>query len=365
MGIVFYRKINSYFNASFQRGTNMTTPTNTPAITQCPNCNGGLVFNPAAQRLDCPYCRSTYTLQGARISSEAIIKENGQSIIPFSFAKEIFDKGAMQWLSQGDYTPADILDSYRSAASKGMYIPVYLWNIAYLHTSPMGNRTGKFSTSDFAKDQSDWPAYILTSAKTFAADKNMVKPFNTAYTLGFEMAAEDSIDSDDFKTAARQFALAAASAKERVDPKTIVITEMELSKVYVPFWINKYTYQSERHQVIMSGNNDLHIDGSRPVDTNAAKSRPSFKWSLILLGVTVGWFILMMIIIAFLGAGNHTGGVATFITIASVLIFIGLMVALAVAIGIAILRSVFSKNPITNLAKLRAEKLAQRLRQHA
>ena len=191
----------------------MPTPT---TITECPNCNGSLAFNPAAQTLDCPYCKSTYSLTGEKIASEAIIKEKNQSIIPFSFAKEIFDKSALEWLSQGDYTPIDILESFRSSASKGMYIPVYLWDITYIYLSPMGNRTGHVSSTDFAKGQKNWPNYIRSSANTFASDRNQLKPFNSAYTLGFEIAEEDSIDSEDFKNTARDFALAAVMSKDRI-----------------------------------------------------------------------------------------------------------------------------------------------------
>ena len=340
----------------------MTTPT---TITQCPNCNGSLVFNPAAQTLDCPYCRSTYTLQGVRISSEAVIKEKATGIIPFSFAKEIFDKAAMEWLSQGEFTPADILDSFHSTASRGEYIPVYLWEIAYIHTSPMGNRTGQLTAIDFAKEQKKWPDYMLSSAKTFAVDHSLVKPFSTAYTLGFEMAPEDSIDSDDFKNAAKEFALAAAVDKEKLpDNKTVVITEMKLTKVYVPFWINKYIYQSERYQVIMSGNNSQRIDGSRPVDMAAFKAKnATFKWALRLLGISIGLFVLMMITIVKFGSGGSNFSV--FISVASILAFAGFLIATVVAGIIAILRTIVHQDPTVTMAKTRAQRLAQRMQQRS
>lgn len=114
----------------------------TSTITQCTNCNGELTFNPAAQTLDCPFCQSTYTIKGEAIKPEVAMNEAPQLIIPFGFAKEVFDKAALEWLSQGNYTPGDITDSFHAASTKGIYIPLYVWCIDYVLVSPMGNKPG-------------------------------------------------------------------------------------------------------------------------------------------------------------------------------------------------------------------------------
>ena len=132
---------------------------------------------------------------------------------------------------------------------------------------------------------------------------------------------------------------------------------MQLTRVYAPCWINKYSYKGQQYQIIMSGNNALHIDGSRPVDMDALNAKPpSFMLSLGLFVALLPSFILMFVI--------GTGGDKTVATVIIVCIVLFLLVAAPLSLVVTIVRRVLYKGPIIKLAEIRARKLAQRQQQH-
>ena len=292
------------------------------------------------------------------IQDEAAINEAPQLIIPFSFAKEVFDKAALEWLSVGDYTPADVLDSFHNSGTKGIYVPVYIWDIAYVHTSPMGSKTGSITTVTLSEGQKAWPSELVAFAKASVKVKSRVKTFDKVYTLGFEVQEEDMIDVDDFNKRARQSALDAIVTENRLkDGTAIVINKMVLTKVYAPFWINKYKYQGQNYELIMSGFDVSRMGGTRPLDTLAMNTRkPDLKrgFQVMLAGI-------FMIVTGVFFAGAGFSAIGNTITVIGTIL---LLLVGPVMMVIALIRAISFKDPSIKLKKERDAKLAQRLAQH-
>jgi len=335
----------------------MSTPS---GITNCPNCNGELTFNPGAQALDCTFCNSSFTLQGEAIKTDTKINEAPLLIIPFAFGNDVFYKSALEWLSQGDYTPADVLDNFKNHSTKGIYIPLYVWQISYVETSSSGSRADSINAIDIANGQKPWPTDLIQFTKTSVTVKGRSKPFDKAYTLGFEILEEDIDDVNEFYKKAKQFALGAVMSYANLkDGRNIVINEMQLTKVYAPFWINKYTYAGQNFEVIMSGFDMSAIGGTRPVDTRSQKAvKPTFKPAFLVLLASV----IMLFVTAFF-VTKYPNTDTWFLKIFS---FIGASLMVFVAPGMIILtflRRMAWTNPAVKLRKEREQKLAQRLAQ--
>ena len=333
---------------------------NTTSFTQCTNCNGDLTFNPSSQTLDCPFCNSSFTLKGAPVKKETVINEAPQLLIPFAFGKEVFNKSALEWLSQGEFTPADILNSYYPSATKGIYVPLYLWQISYVITSPAGSKADGTMAINIADGQKPWPKELIDFTKSMATVPGHLKAFNAAYTLGFEVQEEEVTDINAFNNKSKEFAKSTVAANNHLpDDKNIVITELGLTKVYAPFWINRYNYKGQNYEVIMSGADVTMMGGTRPADAAAlAAVKPSFVPSL---------FVLMAALIVFTGdiiwVSNHPGNHNSIPEYISMITLLTLIFVVPTMVVITVLRRRSWNSPVVRLKKERELKLSQRLAQ--
>ena len=293
------------------------------------------------------------------INAEAVINEAAHLIIPFTFNKEVFEKSAIEWVSQGEYTPADILDSLHNNAARGVYIPVYLWQISYIITSPAGNKTGGTMAVNLAEGQKPWPG-LLELANSIVTSKGHLKPFDKVYTLGFEIIEDEIADVEDFNSKARKFAKETVVAKNNLpDEKNVIINEMSLTKVYVSFWINKYNYQGQSYEVIMSGSDAGKIDGARPVDQKAATAtKPTYKMASAIFGISS-----ILTILCILASPKAPSGVSTIIDVFATIGILVMTLVAPVLFVIAFFRRSTWTNPAIKLKKERDQKLTQRLAQ--
>jgi hypothetical protein len=332
----------------------------TSSITNCPNCNGDLTFNPGEQLLDCAFCKSSFNLKGEAVKTDTVINQAPELIIPFAFGNDAFNKSALEWLSQGDYTPADILDSFNNHVTKGIYIPLYIWQISYIITSPAGSKTDGTVAINIADGQKPWPADLIEFAKTSVSAKGQLKAFDKAYTLGFDVQEEDIADVNEFYKKAKQFALEAVVKRNNLqDGKNIVINEMGLTKVYAPFWINKYSYNAQNFEVIMSGSDVTKMGGTRPIDEKVQKAtKPTFKPAFIVLLASIIILWVSVIVIANKPDNYNWLLKATSFIGASLMVFVS-----PIMIVITFIRRMSWTNPAIKLEKEREQKLAQRLAQ--
>jgi hypothetical protein len=334
---------------------------NTPQyISNCPNCNGDLTFNPGEQILDCTFCKSSFTLKGEAIKTDTKINESPQLIIPFAFGNDVFYKAALEWVSQGDYTPANILDSFNTHAAKGIYIPLYIWQVSYVITSPAGSKNDGLVCVSISDGQKPWPADLIEFAKNTVSAKGHLKPFDQVYTLGFEVQPEEIADVDEFYKKAKEFALNEIINRNKLaDGKSMVINEMGLTKVYAPFWINKYSYGGQNYEVIMSGSDVAKMGGTRPVDVKAQKNiKPGFKYPFLVLFFSFA-LVLTDVFIYMYNPKNES----ELLKAASFVSVLGLLLVFPVTLAITFFRRIGWTDPVTKLKKEREQKLALRLAQ--
>lgn len=253
-------------------------------LTTCKSCSGKLVFNPDAKTLDCPYCNSVFALDGQYIThgspvlTDTVFKRNADLIIPFDYGKEIFEENALIQLSYGDYVPGDILDSYYPAQTRGFYSVLYHYVMEYSINTPQ--RVMTFGDEHAYRIGGEGPYYpkMLDWAVAAIAVPERTKPFTEAYTTGFEVF-DDTDSEETWKNIARDFAIDFAKKKKGLASEDdITLNSLILTKIYMPFWLNEYTYQNEKFHVLLSGRNRNLSDSTKPVDKAAMEEKPANNW---------------------------------------------------------------------------------------
>jgi hypothetical protein len=323
------------------------------AIRNCANCNYELTFNPAAKTLYCKSCGSVFTLAGDKIKEEVVFSEAPQLMIPFTFNKEVFEKAAIEWLSLGDYTPADILDSFYNYEIKGVYVPLYQWHFDYTLKSPAGIKADFGYFNYFGSGIKGWPTEMLEFARS--VDSEQKKRFDETYTLGFEIIEEYSADNGDFNQKAKEQALAYIVRRNNLrDSKSIEINKMSFTRTYISFWINRYNYLGENYMVAMSGFDATKIFGNRPIDTKLMNSgKPTFRLGC---AAVILFFVLTLVLMIFENIWSHF-----------IVQTIGMIATLSFAFvaPIAFLNSFIKRrnytDALTRLKELRTKKMTERL----
>jgi hypothetical protein len=335
----------------------MSSPT---SISNCTNCNGNLTFDPSSQTLDCPFCNTTYNLNGEVIKTEIAFSEAQQAIIPFGFGKEVFDKVALTWLSAGDYTPGDILDSFQNYNTKGVYIPLYVWNIDYALATQANGKTEHAVAVMNGNGQRNWPAELRTFAKAAVKVKGITKAFDQVYTLGFDLPEDDNEDDIISRDKAEAFARETIVAETQItDGRIIKISRLALTKVYVAFWVNKYNYQGQNYEIVMSGWDASKIAGKRPQEVTALEAKkPSFKPALLLLFVSLALLVTGILVLV-----NNPGSNGWFIRTYNFISACLLIFVSPVVLVVTFIRRLAWTSPVNKIKKEREQKLAQRLQE--
>ncbi len=93
----------------------------------CGNCGAELMFSPGTQLSLCNFCGSEFQIETAIDSKVKTVN----SILPFSTTPNQFEIAALKWLSEGDYTPDDILEGSLFNNQVGMYLPMWLFTGKY------------------------------------------------------------------------------------------------------------------------------------------------------------------------------------------------------------------------------------------
>lgn len=209
------------------------------------------------------------------------------------------------------------------------------------------------------KAQKNWPAELTAVAKASVVGKGHSKPFDKVYTLGFDVLDDEITDINNFNKRAQAFALdSVVTANKLADSKTVVINKLELTKVYAAFWINKYNYQNQGYEVIMSGIDASKMGGMRPVDNGALNAkRPSIKTALYLFLSGIALFI-----VAIVETDKWPKNITMPLSTISFLIF---MLVAPAAFIVTMIKAARWTDPAIKLKKEREQKLAQRLTQRA
>lgn len=270
----------------------------------CKNCGAEVVFDPTTQLSNCNFCGSTYEIESATDEKEITI----DGILPFSIGKEEYQKEVLKFLSEGDYTPDDILSSSIFESVTGSYIPMWFysgrydgnWSASsgYYRTERYmgrdsngklveksrtvtdwrpsnGQCQGEYSVFGFAGDHESIQPTIADYAHETQFSRGELKDFDTQYIAGFSMLefSQDEHDTWDRNSKGRADAIVNAAAQSRVPGDTYkdfyveaVYTKNKSMRTYVPFWITTYNYGEDQFYAYMDGRDKTRLKGTRPVD---------------------------------------------------------------------------------------------------
>jgi len=271
----------------------------------CENCGGELIFSPGTQLSTCNFCGSEFNIQN---SSDTQVKAV-EKILPFSTTNVDFEIAALKWLSKGDLTPDDILESSIFNSQVGVYLPMWMYEGRYdgsWSASSGYNRTEEYvgKSLDGKKFETktrivtDWrpsngnckgdfqflatasaDSSIPSSVKAFSHDvnvtRNNLKDFKLEYSQGFSLL-EIQLESDECWDLHGEWQ--ANNYVESVTKRRIpgdkykdfyVDAVYDLTNkvsCYVPFWLRNYKYNNKDFHLYMDGSNSLRLNGNKPID---------------------------------------------------------------------------------------------------
>lgn len=323
----------------------------------CPSCGAPLSFRPGMVAVRCPFC-DTETLLGGRDDLAEVSVETRQ-VAPFSTTPEAFQQALLAWLSEGDFTPDDILEQALLTEHTGLFLPV--WRLSgELHadfTVSAGYDREVEKIIERRQDDgsvrrdvrhetvTDWrpfrgeatapyAVWVLGSGSVPEALQGWAEDVAeaceawqelTPELLGGHLVEEFGVDADAAlagRGAKGVQRTAEARCKERVpgdrtkDLKVDVRTRDERAEPHLhPFWFAAFEYGDRTYPVGMSGRDLSKATGERPVDADrkarvTALARP-WKISLaVTLVVTVIGLCAGVFpgIIALVVGGITTGG---------------------------------------------------------
>ena len=276
----------------------------------CSNCGAELLFDPGTQMSNCNFCGSSFEITNA--NDEAIIVPDG--ILPFSVTIDEYNKKVLEWLSEGDYTPDDILGGSQFSSSNGLYLPMFFftgkysgnWSASsgyerreyytewsesqkkYVEKSRTvtdwrpsnGSVAGDYAILSYAGNSENIDESVAVYAHGTSFKRGEMKPYDIKFTQGFSLLEykKDEYDAWDKYGFSQLELITELDAKKRVPGDKHKDFYCDVSKsddtfirVYVPFWITYYNYKNKKYHVHMDGSSISRIEGKKPVDENRKK----------------------------------------------------------------------------------------------
>lgn len=297
----------------------------------CSNCGAELLFDPGTQLASCNFCNSRFEIKNSEEKS-VIIPEG---IVPFSVSKKDYESRVLEYLSEGDYTPIDILESSVFSSVNGIYLPVWYYSGKYRGNwsassgynyieeyqvkennkwvtkqrvvtdwrPSSGNCDGDLFVTGYAAGERKSELVVFTWDTVLRKIK--IKPFDSKYTVGFnllEFKLDEHESWEDYGTeAADHYVRSQVYPRIPGDLYKDVHVEAVYDKekpirVYYPVWITYYKYNGKEYYVWMDGSNPSRIFGTKPEDAGI-KSKSEFflkifKYWWIVVFVWVLWGLI-------------------------------------------------------------------------
>lgn len=282
----------------------------------CENCGGELIFSPGTQLSSCNFCGSEFNIQNSKDTQFKSVEK----ILPFSTTKEEFEIAALEWLSEGDLTPDDILESSIFNNQVGVYLPMWMyvgrydgsWSASsgYLRQEEYvgksfdgkklerktrtvtdwrpsnGNCKGDFQFLATASADSSIPSSVKAFSHDVEVTRNNLKDFKLEYSQGFSLL-EIQLESDECWELHGEWQAnhyVESVTKQRIpgdkykDFYVDAVYDLT-NKVscYVPFWLRNYKYSNEDFHLYMDGSNTIRINGERPIDQDRSAEVDKLK----------------------------------------------------------------------------------------
>ena len=341
----------------------------------CSSCGAELIFDPGTQMTNCNFCGSKFEIEKAK--DDEIVTPDG--ILPFKVTKENYEQAVLSWLSEGDYTPDDILNSTIFESVNGVYLPMWFykgrysgnWSASsgydrretYLAKDSSGKlvektRTvtdwrpssgqcsGQFSILAFAGAGKGIKPDVAVYAHGTTFNRGDLKPYDPKYTMGFSLIEYTVDEHDTWDTLGKiqADALVEAESKARIpgdrykDFYADALYDKETPlRNYVPFWITNYKYAEKDFHVYMDGTTTTRLQGFRPEDA-ARKKEVNKKF-------IPGHILAVLFVLSwFMDSFNST------------MFWIGLLIV-GTAYGIGL----YQKNKIINASKARRQEILKNL----
>jgi hypothetical protein len=301
----------------------------------CKSCGASLMFDPATQMSSCNFCGTKFEIELAE-AADLTISPDG--LIPFSVTHDQFKNLVFAWLSEGDYTPDDILTSSVFDEINGLYLPQYFYEGRYSGNwsassgydrqesyvvivnnkavtryrtvtdwrPSSGQVANNYSILGFAGQSETLPPTIAPFMHDCSFSAGQLKPFNPEYTSGFNIVPFE-LDSDIIWNSLGSIqadSIAGADIRQRIpgdryDHLTFDMNydHKKVTNILSPAYIVHYDYSDDKFHVYMDGDKSIRIEGERPVDKERQdkvhvlkKPIRRFWWGF---GITA---VLMMII---------------------------------------------------------------------
>ncbi len=289
---------------------------------KCSNCGADVQYLPGLEVTVCGYCGSRFAVDTRPID---VSVEAPDLIAPFAVNRDRFLASIRAWLSDGDYTPDDVLTA--EIETKGTYLPFYAWSGEYKadwfassgydrQEEYLGMQDGKLVKK--RRTVTDWrPSNGVINGKylvyTLASDAipqelaqfceetppSSAISFDPKQITGYTLEPFER-DKTEFMTRVEQEV--DAIAKMKASPLVpgdrskdlICTTKLEsqnCNRVYLPFWITTFVYSGKPFRCIVDGLNEKRIIGQRPQDPDRIKKAKKLllpgKLALIASGVAL------------------------------------------------------------------------------
>lgn len=291
----------------------------------CSNCGAELIFDPGTQMTNCNFCGSQFQIEKAQ--DEEIATPDG--ILPFKVTKENYEQAVLSWLSEGDYTPDDILNSTIFESVNGVYLPMWFykgryngnWSASsgYDRTETYLGKDSKGKTVEKTRTVTDWrpssgqcsgefailafagagkgiKSDIAVYAHGTSFNRGDLKPYDPKYTMGFNLIEYTVDESDTWDTLGKIQAnsFVETETKPRIpgdrykDFYVDALYDKENPlRTYVPFWITNYKYSDKDFHVYMDGTSTRRINGVRPEDQARKDVIKKLKNKIMIIGIAV------------------------------------------------------------------------------
>lgn len=287
----------------------------------CKNCDAELLLNDNSSVTICNFCGTPFEVQN-QMSQTQSKTTDVCDVVPFSVTQEQFHRRALEWLSEGDYTPDDILLKSEFKNVRGLYAPVLCvcgdFDVDW--TASAGyNREEQYTEycMPFGKSEKEW----VTKTKTVTDWRPAQGHFKDDYIILYSLATEISLmqgKGENFLTSAFNnraalsrtikmeasmlhdyitlnptldselmqlriradlFLQAQTRAAEKVQGDRYKDLDVNISNnnstlniLFVPLWLATYHYQNIPYQIYISGADDSLVgDSPKPIDKNRKK----------------------------------------------------------------------------------------------
>ena len=277
---------------------------------KCGSCGGMLKYNFSTSAFKCDYCGNEYKAVAESAASDVTQANLNIGYIPFKSELSAIKETVMNWLVEGDRTPADILSEGSYNSLKQSYIPMYNFTGTYKGTYQVLSRKGKKQSEDQISGKFNVIATgidleynddyeSLVECLIDSIDQSKIIPFDNIG--GKKYPIWESLDEHEAWSAQGKLSAASSVYQELITKDGGSIENYNhyldyniesVSKVLVPCWSTWFSYNSSIYNIYVNDKTG-EIWGDKPMNYHIGPPAKSSVFKrCALIGLTL-WFILL------------------------------------------------------------------------